>query len=113
MEVAMKPIILAVIISTSIGWQVNFTARRNNVGVQFDTACFGSDGHLSFIAVDYIQVDGSTSSVPFRRHEEVPKRDACSVIAHIFANDHKGDTFFGADPSGDYIIESTPHVDQK
>jgi hypothetical protein len=113
MEVAMKPVIMAVIISTSLGWQVNFTARPNNVGVQVDTVCFGSDKHVSFVAVDYVQIDSSASSVPFRRHEEVPKRDACTVRAFIFANDHKGDTFFGADPSGDYIIESTPHVDQK
>lgn len=105
--------LFAVVVAASNGWRVEFTSRANNVGVQLETACYGSDQHLTYIAVDYMQVDGGASGASFRRHNEVPKGSACAVVAFVFANDEKGDTFFGADPSGDYIIESSPYVDQK
>lgn len=102
-----RAIIVAVvtILAVRSGWQVDFTARSNNVGVQLETSCW-RDNKLTFIAIDYIHVDGDTNTLTFRRHDEVP-RDACLVQAYVFANDEKGDTFFGADPSGDYIIESS------
>ena len=103
---------IAVVVSTASGWDVSFTARPNNVGVQLDTVCFTKDHKMSYVAVDYVHVEADTNRVPFRRHDEVPRGDACTVLASVFANDHKGDTFFG-DPDGDYVIESSVHVEQK
>lgn len=94
------------------GWEVSFTPRPNNVGVQLETACY-HESRLSFIAIDYIHVEDTTDHLTFRRHDEAPRGDACAVKAFVFANDEKGDTFFGADPSGDYVIDSSGFVDQK
>ena len=109
--------ILAVIVSTAHGWQVDFTARANNVGVQLETSCYerlkdGTKGRLTFVTVDYVTIDSVTSSLPFRRHNEAPLHDYCDVVAYVFANDNKGDSFFG-DPQGDYIIEASEHVEQR
>lgn len=110
-----RAVVAATVAIMSVGnsWRVEFTARPNNAGVQFETMCFGKDQHLSFSAIDYVQVDGdAVSALTFRRHNEAPRTDACTVKAFVFANDHKGDTFFGADPSGDYLIDSSDFTEQ-
>ena len=102
---------MAVILAVRNGWQVDFTARSNNVGVSVETTCW-KDDKLTFFALDYIHIEGETSSVPARRHNEVPRDSACTVRAFVFANDNKGDTFF-VDPAGDYIIEGSEFVKQE
>lgn len=115
-------LLLATLISTAGGWHVDFIARSNTVGVQVETLCYkpgydynnGESNHaVTFEVVDFVQVPSDAIAIDVRRHDEAPaKHDNCYVIAHVFANDNKGDDFYG-DPKGNYITESSEYVRQQ
>lgn len=115
-------LLLATLISTAGGWHVDFIARSNTVGVQVETLCYkpgydynnGESNHaVTFEVVDFVQVPSNAIAIDVRRHDEAPaKHDNCYVIAHVFANDNKGDDFYG-DPKGNYITESSEYVRQQ
>lgn len=89
-------------------WEIHFTPNAHNVGVQLETVCW-RDSRQTFIAVDYVQVDAEDSVVVLRRHNEVPRKDACTVKAFVMAADEGA----WSDPDADYVLDSSEFVEQK
>lgn len=90
-------------------WEVRWTPNSAQVGVQVETQCWHGAA-LSFIAVDYIQVEEGESMLTFRRHNETPRGDACTVKAFVMGKD---DSSPYADADSDYVIDNSEFVEQR
>jgi len=105
--------VFAAIVATDLGYRVTFTARDNNSAVVVQKQCYVG-ARLDWTAYQSVPVEALETSVDVPMpNRGIRPGSRCVVVGFVFAWQPAGTTAADGNADPEYIVESTPYLEEQ
>lgn len=105
--------LLAAIIASDLGYRVTFTARDNNSSVVVQKQCYIGE-RLDWTAYQQRPITAFDTSVDVPMPSRGIKAGShCVVVGFVYAWQVEGNTDAAGNADPEYIVESTPYLEEQ